>query len=195
MPHYWAVRGMLKQCIDCDSATYVSRQLLICFTLSLSIVLRLAMFIPAECCKMLQTSANIPKLPLLRLCCETALVNDPGVDDRRGTAGQRRAQSTWSSVETVRFRLCWTVSANEAAKPKLERHSMSDCYLLLSALIFSVAPDRSRAFLYFLTCVLLCSAVTPTLSAPVDCPIDAESCFCWTCDLEFWARIHMENFL
>ena len=111
--------GMLKQCIYCDSATHVSRQLLICFTLSLSIVLRLAMFIPAECCKMLQTSANIPKLPLLRLCCETALVNDPGVDDRRGTAGQRRAQSTWSSVETVRFRLCWTVSANEAAKPKI----------------------------------------------------------------------------
>lgn len=146
----------------------------------------------ARCCKHLQ---SVPKLPLLRLCCETALVNDPGVDDRRGTAGQRRTQSTWSSVETVRFRLCWTVSAAEVAKPKLERHSMSDCYLLLSALIFSVAPDRSRAFLYFLTCVLLCSAVTPTLSAPVDCPIDAESCFCWTCDLEFWARIHMENFL
>lgn len=178
---------MLKQCIYCDSVTHVSRQLLICFTLSLSIVLRLAMFIPAECCKHLQTSANIPKLQtfhvLLRLCCETALVNDPGVDDRRGTAGEPRTQSTWSSVETVRFRLCWTVSANEVAKPKLERHSMSDCYLLLSTLIFSVAPDRSRAFLYFLTCVLLCSAVTPTLSAPVDCPI------------EFWSRIHMENFL
>ena len=107
----------------------------------------------ARCCKHLQTFQN---------CLFSGSVVKPLWSMIRawmtegGTAGQRRAQSTWSSVETVRFRLCWTVSANEAAKPKLERHSMSDCYLLLSALIFSVAPDRSRAFLYFLTCVLLC---------------------------------------